>query len=55
MSTEKKVVSPFEFAITEIADPEKAKTMRPETSEEQNQRRTDHIKDVAKKIRIKKS
>lgn len=38
MNTAKKIVSPFEFAITEIADPEAAKAMRPETREEQMNR-----------------
>ena len=50
---EKKVVSPFEFAITEIADPEAAKNMRPETREEQEQRRIAHIKETASKIKVK--
>lgn len=53
MCNEKKIVSPFEFAITEIVDPEAAKKMRPETRQEQEERRIEKLKGVAKRIKIK--
>jgi len=54
MKTEdKKVVSPFEFAIMSIADPDKAKTMRPETNEEQAKRTELKVHDFFLRIKVK--
>jgi hypothetical protein len=53
MNTDKKVVSPFEFAIVQIADPDKAHTMRAETKEESRKRIEDKMKDFLSKIKTK--
>lgn len=47
-----KVVSPFEFVIAEIADPELAQTMRPETEAEKSVRLDNKFMDFFKKIKI---
>lgn len=49
---EKKVVSPFEFAIAEAIDPEYAKTIRPETLEEAREHITKNFKSIAKNLKI---
>ncbi len=49
-----KTVSPFEWAIMSIADPEKAKQYRPETNKEKEDRLTYKAKAFAKSIKIKK-
>lgn len=50
---DKRVVSPFEFALMETIDPEGAKNMRPETDEEKRLRLKKMAIDFAKRIRIK--
>lgn len=50
----KKVVSQFEYAITEITDPEAAKKCRPRTDAEELEFRRQNIMKYAKRIRIKK-
>ncbi|MDV3901201.1 hypothetical protein CMT89_08355 [Elizabethkingia anophelis] len=49
---DKKVVSPFEFAIAEAIDPEAAKTMRPETEQERYARVYKDFKNIALKLRV---
>lgn len=49
-----KVVSPFEYAIMQIADPEKAKGMRPETESEKQVQLKVMATDFAKRIKVKK-
>lgn len=51
MKTEKQIVSPFEFAIAQIADPEKAKEMRPETDIEKQKRVHAKFDDFVSKIK----
>ena len=53
MATDKRVVSPFEFTIMQIADPEKAMTMRAETKEESRKRTEDKVKDFLANIKTK--
>ena len=49
---EKKVVSPFEFAIAEAIDPEAAKNMRPETQQERYARVYKDFKSIASNLRV---
>ncbi len=49
----KKTVSQFEFAILEIADPERAKDYRPLTDQEETQKRVDNITRQMKRLRVK--
>jgi hypothetical protein len=49
---DKKVVSPFEFAIAQIADPEAAKKMRSETKEEKEVRLTEKFKNFSNSIKV---
>lgn len=51
---EKKVVSPFEFAIMQSAMPEEAKEYRAETREEKETRLKAEFSGFASKIKIKK-
>lgn len=51
---EKKKISAFEFAIMEIADPELAKKHRPETREEETDRRKEKLKAMAQRLMVKK-
>lgn len=48
-------VSPFEFAIMKIADPEKAKEYREYTEEEVRQQREDNIRRQMSKFKVKTS
>lgn len=50
---DKKVVSPFEFAIMTLADSEKAKTMRPETEKERIARIREDVREFFSKIKCK--
>lgn len=50
---QKKIISPFEFAIMKIADPEKAINYREETYEEKSQRIENNIRDFFSKIKFK--
>lgn len=50
---EKKKISAFEFAIMEVADPDKAKECEPLTKEEEDKIRYDKIMSVAKRMKIK--
>lgn len=51
---EKKKVSPFEFAIMSVADPEAAKSHEPYTSDEVLQQRKDNLRRQFEKITFKK-
>lgn len=48
----KKAISQFEFAIMELADPERAKEYRPLTDDEVYQQRLNNLKEQAKDIKI---
>lgn len=48
----KKIVSPFEFAIAEAIDPEYAKTMRPETQEEKEKKLESEIRDFVSRVKV---
>ena len=50
---EKKVVSPFEFAICEAIDPQEAKKLRPETIDEKSVRLKKEMKEFFSKIKVK--
>jgi len=47
-----KIVSPFEFAILQVCDPEEAKNCRAETSEEREARFRDKAIEFANRIKI---
>lgn len=49
----KKVISQFEFAIMEVADPEEAKKHRPRTDEEELELRKENLEKVIRQIKIK--
>lgn len=48
-----KKISPFEFAVMELADPEGAKNYQPYSKEEVLQQRRDNIEKQLRKIKIK--
>ena len=50
---EKKIVSPFEFAICSIADPKEAKKLRTETDEEKQLRLLKKFDDFVNRIKTK--
>jgi len=50
---EKKVVSPFEYAIATTVDPNASKDIRPETLEEKKQRIEKDFKETANKMSVK--
>jgi hypothetical protein len=52
MEKELKKVSAFEFAIMQIAQPERAKEYRAYTREEQTQRRIGKLKTDASKMKV---
>jgi hypothetical protein len=47
-----KIVSPFEFAILQVCDPEETKNCRAETSEEREARLRDKAIEFANRIKI---
>lgn len=49
----KKAVSPFEFAICSIADPEGAKKLRPETDDEIQQKKNAKFDEFLSRIKTK--
>jgi hypothetical protein len=49
----KSIVSPFEYAIAQIADPEAAASMRSETEREKELRLTGEFKDFFSRITIR--
>lgn len=49
----KKKISAFEFAIMQVADPEKAKEYEPFTAGEETQIRIDKLRNQASKMQVK--